>query len=82
MAVGIAVAGSPVAKERALFEACVALAEKIGLGQSDALQGGSHGRPGAFTYADSGHIRGFDQKQFERLLRIRVDPMFGRNDSG
>ncbi len=57
MAVGIPIARPPVAKPGALFEAGIALPDKVGLGQSNALQGRPHGWPGAFTHADSRHIR-------------------------
>ena len=56
VAVGISAARMPVAEESALFEAGIALSNKVSLRQSNALQGGSHGWPGAFTNPDGWHI--------------------------
>ncbi len=63
----------PVLEARGLFEGGVAGHQEIGLGYAHGLQRVAHAGPGAFTDADRGDVRGFDQDDLEAARMVGLE---------
>src|SRR6202034_2311870 len=70
----------PARELRALLERGVALAKKVRFRNAHLFQGGSHRRPGPFTYTDDADGLTFDQGDPQATARVRAMP--GRDDAG